>query len=167
MIETERHYGKLTPEEQADLDRLLLKMKELNKDKLGNRKIPRKEIAPLPDKEYIRLFEYLRHCCHLVSCWTQKTRAIRMVADKRGMSFNEVQDEVVDSMAIHCYIYSWRHYEHSEEPTAYVLSTAKFGWSSWIEEQNMYHVGADKALADWVEEERREGHKVNTAWDGH
>lgn len=156
----ESFYGKLSQECLDSMDRLLLKLQELNKDKLGRHKIPRDEIAPLPDKEYLELWGYLRHCCHLASSWPNKMSAIKVIANKRGMSFKEVQDEAVDSMTIHCYVYAWRHYQHSEDSSAYVLSTAKFGWLSWIEEQNNYHLGIEDAVEKARLEARRCGHKV-------
>lgn len=152
-------YGKLSPESLKELDALLLKLKELNSHLSGQKRIRREEIVPLPEKEYLKLWEYLRHCCKLMTCWTNVMRAIKVIASKRGMSFEEVQEECVDSLAIHCYIYAWRHYEHSDD-CEYVLSTAKFGWKAWITEQNNYHAGVDKALEDFMEETPTHGRKV-------
>lgn len=164
MARRQEFYGKLPPEALADLDRLLLKLRETNSALAGRRVIRREEIVPLPDDEYVRLWDYLRHCCHLAASWPNKMAAIRAIAGKRNMSFREVQEEAVDSMTIHCYTYAWRHYRHPDDgdSSAYVLSTAKFGWLSWIEEQNNFHCGIDSALRDFMEEADKCGHKVTT-----
>lgn len=161
MRKLQTFYKKLSPECQADMESLILELKELNSVHDGKRCIAKAEIVPLPDDKYIRLWEYLRHCCLLVACWPNNRRALETMAGKRGMSFTDVQDEAVDSMTIHCYTYVWRHYIHTDEPTAYVLSTAKYGWKDWITEQNNYHCGIDDARQEQAFEDSRCGHKVN------
>ena len=136
-------------------------MKALNNDNLKRRVIHRKDIVMLPDKEYLRLYGYLRHCCTLVASWPNMTRSIDTISRKRCMPFDEVKDEAVDSMTIHCITYVWRKYRHSDD-FGYVLSTARFGWMSWIEEQNMYHDGIDE-MVDMMEDTRLDcGHKVSS-----
>ena len=165
MAKIEQFYGKLTPNCLARLDELLLKLQRLNKVHLGSKKVDPKKIVALPEEEYLELWGYLRHCCVLAVNWPNKRRAIRMVASKREMSFEEVMGEAVDSLTIHCYTYAWRHYEHSEDSSAYVLSTAKFGWLTWIEEQNNAScAGVDNIRDEHRAEETRCGrqlHNVN------
>lgn len=162
MPELQKFQDKLSPECQADMESLILELKAVNqKVHNGKRCIGRTEIVPLPDDKYVRLWEYLRHCCLLVACWPNHRRAIRTISDKRGMPWEDVRDEAVDSMAIHCYLYVWRHYEHSDEPTAYVISTASYGWKDWITEQNNFHIGIDRERERQMTEDRRCGHKVS------
>lgn len=166
MAKIEKFYGKLTPECLARLDSLLLEMQGLNKVHVGSKKVNPKAIVPLCDKDYLELWGYLKHCCTLAVNWPNKRRAIRMIASKRSMAFEEVMEEAIDSLTIHCYTYAWRHYIHSDDPSAYVLSTAKFGWLTWIEEQNNFHVGIDEAMEAARAEETRCGrqlHNVNVS----
>lgn len=141
------YYGKLSPECLAELDSLLLKLKEANKCHEGKKIIHRDEIVPLPDEEYLKLWEYLRHCCLLVASWPNKRKAISIIAEKRGVQVDEVRDECVDSMTIHCYVYAWRKYQHSTECN-YVFATAKFGYQTWIEEQQKFYNGVDVAVEE-------------------
>lgn len=160
MVKLSRFYGKLTKECLEGMDRLLLAMKAINKENLKRRVIRRSEIVMLPEGEYLQLWGWLRHCCVLVASWPNISEAISTIAKKREMAFDEVKDEAVDSMTIHCITYAWRKYEHSED-CGYVLSTAMFGWQSWIEEQNSYHDGIAEMIGE--EEQRRPscGHKVS------
>ena len=161
MAKLSRFYGKLPEGCMKGMDRLLLVMKALNKENLKRRVIRRHEIVMLPEKEYMELWGYIRHCCTLVASWPNMTNAISTIAVKRGMDFNEVKEEAVDSMTIHCMTYAWRHYEHSED-CGYVLSTANFGWQSWIEEQNAYHDGIDEMIDEAEQRNPSTGHKVYT-----
>lgn len=145
MPKQSKYYGKLSPECLVDLDALLIKLRQLNQCHAGKRIIPRNEIVPLPEDEYLRLWGYLRHCCLLTTSWKNIKDAISCIADKSGRTFEEVQEECIDSMTIHVYTYAWRHYEHSEE-CGYVFTTAEFGYRAWIEEQNKFHKGVDAAL---------------------
>lgn len=161
MAKVEKFYAKLSPECQADMEALIFELKDLNNEvHKGKRCIAKAEIVPLPDDKYTRLWGYLRHCCHLVACWPNKRRAIETIASKRHMDIDEVRDEAVDSMAIHCYTYVWRHYEHSDEPTAYILATAKYGWLDWITEQNNFHSGIDDAREEQEFEMHRCGRRT-------
>lgn len=160
MPKNSKFYGKLEPAVLQELDGLLLKLKELNKENLKNRVIKRSEIVPLPEKEYLRFWDLIRHCCLLVTSWPNIKKAIGVIASKSGREPADVQEECVDTMTIHVYTYAWRHYEHSEE-CEYVFSTATFGWKAWIEEQNNYHKGFECAAED-KEIEDNCGHKVCT-----
>lgn len=160
MPKNSKFYGKLEPAFLQELDGLLLKLKELNKENLTRRVIKRSEIVPLPEKEYVRFWSIIRHCCMLVASWPNIKKAIGVIASKSGRMDEDVRDEAVDSMTIHVYTYAWRHYQHSEE-CEYVFSTATFGWKAWIEEQNNYHLVLENAL-DEMELEDDCGHKVCT-----
>ena len=159
MAKISKYYGKLAPELLKDLDALILKLKEANRVHEGKRIIRRSEIVPLPDEEYVRLWGYLRHCCLLAANWKNIRDAIKVVADSSGRSFEDVQEECVDTMTIHVYTYVWRHYEHSDE-CSYVFTTATFGYKSWIEEQNCYMAGTEAARE--MAEEDDVGHKITT-----
>lgn len=161
MEKIEQFYGRLTPNNLSRLDTLLLELQRLNKVNLASKKIDPKNIVSLPDSDYLELWGYIRHCCVLATNWPNKRRAVRMVASKRGMSFEDVMDEAVDSLTIHCYTYAWRHYTHSERPDAYIFSTAKFGWLTWIEEQNNFHAGIEDAIERQHAEETRCGRQVH------
>lgn len=160
MPKQSKYYGKLSPECLVDLDALLIKLRQLNQCHAGKRIIPRNEIVPLPENEYLRLWGYLRHCCLLATNWKNIKDAISCIADKSGRTFEEVQEECIDSMTIHVYTYAWRHYEHSEE-CGYVFTTAEFGYRAWIEEQNKFHKGVDAAL-EQHEDRNNCGRKVFT-----
>lgn len=154
-----KYYGKLSPECLRDLDALLIKLRQLNKVHEGKRVIPRNEIIPLPDSEYLRLWGYLEHCCLLATNWKNIRDAISCIADKSGRDFEDVQEECINSMTIHTYTYAWRHYEHSEE-CGYVFKTAEFGYRAWVEEQNKFHDGVALAFDQHIADNNC-GRKVN------
>lgn len=156
-----KFYGKLSPEQLADLDALILKLRDANVANLSRRKISKADIIPLPDDEYVRLWEYLKHCCKLVTSWKNVRDAIKVVADKSGRQIEDVQDECVLSMTIFVYTYVWRHYVHSDE-CGYVFSTAKFGYKVWLQEQNAYHLGVESVIEDYALEHPSCGKKVFT-----
>lgn len=169
-----KYYGKLPPHERQRMDELLLKMQRLNSEQLKKRVILKEEIVPLPEAEYIELWGYLRHCCMLVASWPNKARAIRTIASYRGMDVDETRDEAIDSMTIHCYTYVWRHYDSKKasydkeiSPTGemlecgYVLSTAKFGFQTWLTEQNRYNSGIKFEIEEAYLKEPHKGRKVN------
>lgn len=160
MAKLSTFYGKLSKECLDDMDRLLLAMKAINAENLKHRVIRRNKIVMLPEKEYTTLWGYLRHCCVLMAGWPNISEAISTISKKRCMPFEEVKDEAVDSMTIHCMTYAWRKYEHSDD-CGYVLSTARFGWQSWIEEQNLYHDGIDEMIAAAEDSMPNCGHKVH------
>ena len=70
-----RYYGKLPPEMLSDLDALLVKMRRVNRKVVTKKTINRKDIVPLPDDEYVRLWGYLRHCCSMVTTWRTRKSA--------------------------------------------------------------------------------------------
>lgn len=150
-MQKSKFYGKLEPEVLQELDSLLIKLKSLNEIHKGKRVIKKTEIVPLPDKEYLRLWELVRHCCRMISFWGNVTKAIGIISSKRGQEVQEVREECIDYMTIHVLTYAWRHYEHSEE-CGYVFSTAEYGWRAWIEEQNNYHSGFEIELQKQAEE---------------
>lgn len=175
-----KYYGKLPPHERQRMDELLLKMQRLNSEQLKKRVILKDEIVPLPESEYIELWGYLRHCCTLVASWPNKARAIRTIASYRGMDVDETRDEAIDSMTIHCYTYVWRHYDSKKASCAaetscykgdglteeeldcgYVLSTAKFGFQTWLAEQNRYNSGIKFEIEEAYLKEPHKGRKVN------
>ena len=162
MKKVESYYGKLPPESLKELDSLLLELKEANSANKGKRVISRSEIVSLPEDKYLKLWGYLNHCCKLVSNWDNVNKAIRVIASKTMRPFSEVQEECIMSMTIHVYTYAWRHYEHSEDSSAYVLSTAKFGFCSWIKEQNSYFNGIAIARSEAEDMRLDRGRKVCT-----
>ena len=154
-----RFYGKLPPEALADLDGLLLKLRNKNKDLLKKKIIKKTEIKPLCDEEYLRLWGYIRHCCDMVTTWPNIRKAIGVISDKSGRSFESTHDECVDSMTVFVYTYAWRKYESSED-CGYVFSTAEYGYKSWIAAQNIYHSGVDAAKEAFEAENPSSGRKV-------
>lgn len=171
--EVKKYYGKLPPKDRRRMDELLLKMQRLNSEQLKKRIVLKNEIVPLPDDEYVELWGYLRHCCTLVASWPNNARAIRTIASYRGMDDEETRDEAIDSMTIHCYTYAWRHYDSKKASYAhcgpmeeelecgYVLSTAKFGFKTWLSEQNRYNSGIKFEVEEAYLKEPHKGRKVN------
>lgn len=139
-----KYYGKLPDDMLKDMDGMLLKLKRLNRGLLSRKTIKSSEIRPLGAEEYCRLWGYIRHCCSMVTSWPNIRKALLVIADKSGRSFDDVKDECIDSMTIHVYLYSWRKYRHSED-CAYVFTTAEFGYKSWITRQNEYNAGTEAA----------------------
>lgn len=152
-------YGKFPSYILADLDGLLIKLKKINKKLLKKKVIKKTEISPLCDEEYLRLWGYIRHCCDMVTTWPNVRKAIGVIAEKSGRSFESLQEECVDSMTVFVYTYAWRKYEHSED-CGYVFSTAEYGYKSWIAAQNQYHSGAVAAKEVFEADNTSGGRKV-------
>ena len=152
-------YGKLSKADMEELDRLILKMKEANKKNSGKRKLRMDEIVVLPGPENEKLWEYILHICRLEANWPNINCAINTIAAKSGRDPKSVQDECISSMGVHCIRYVWRHYSHSDD-CGYVLKTAHYGWLSWIEEQNMFHLGPDEMRELAFENMASRGHRV-------
>ena len=159
-----RFYGKLPSEMLADLDSLLIKLRKINRKVLKQKTVKRSEIRPLPDDEYLRLWGYLRHCCSLVTTWTNVRMAISAIAEKSSRTEDDVRDECIDAMTTHVYTYSWRKYRHSED-CGLVFSTAEFGYKSWVSSQNLYHDGVEFSRELFASDNPSCGRKISIAVD--
>lgn len=139
-------FGKLPPEILHDMDSLLLELKRRNRKVLRQKIIRRSDIVPLAPDKYVRLWGYIRHCCHLVSTWPNVRKAIETVAQNSGRLFVDVREECVDTMTLHVYSYAWRKYVHSDD-CGLVFSTAIYGYKTWITSQNAYDGGVRLSMA--------------------
>lgn len=159
-----KYYGKLPPEIVADLDKLLLKLQAKNRTLLKKKVIKSTEfeqIKTLDHDENIRLWEYIRHCCDLVSTWPNVRRAIGVFSEKSGMSFESLHEEFVNSVTTFVYTYAWRKYKHSDD-CEYVFSTAIYGYKAWAYEQNCFHSGSVAAKELFDADNPSSGRKVSS-----
>lgn len=144
--------GKLSKDQLADFDSLLLELKALNAANLSNSKvIPIDRIVPLAKEKNERLWEYIRHYSRLVCMYPNNKKTLRGIAAfDDTVDMNDLVDDAVMDVSIWVYRFAWRQYVHSEE-CGYVFTTANFGFMAWSTGKKMWSDGKD-SYKDSVEE---------------
>ena len=133
--------GKLNSEQLADLDRLLLKLKNFNRCNFADfeggvvkRRLKLEEIRPLKVEDNERLWRYLRHCCLLASMTESSQNSLKSLTYiDPHLEFDSLVNDAISYMTIHVYRYAWRKYEHSDD-AGYVINSAFLGLKSFCDE---------------------------------
>lgn len=145
--------GKLSKDQLADFDALLLELQGLNAENLANSKvISMDRIVPLPKGKNERLWDYIRHYSRLVCMYPNNKKTLMGIASyDDSISLSELIDDAVMDVSIWVYRFAWRQYRHSEE-CGYVFTTANYGfmsWSTgkkiWSEQKDSYKDSVDEA----------------------